>query len=88
MSVELIINCTDATSQSPYSFSQSSEDAAVGGGSGKELIINCTSQQSPYVYEQRTDGCVSSIKSFEDNLGGGDSDPIITEDGEYFTLSE
>ena len=88
MTKKLIISCEDTTSQNPYSFSQSSEDAAVGGGSGKELIINCTSQQSPYVYEQRTDGCVSSIKSFVDNLGGGDSDPIITEDGEYFTLSE
>ncbi len=88
MSVELIINCTDATSQSPYSFSQSSEDTPASGGSGVALVINCTSQQSPYAYEQRTDGCVSSIRSFEDNLGGGDSDPIVTENGEYFTLSE
>jgi len=88
MSVELIINCADATSQSPYSFSQSSEDAAASSGSGVSLVINCASQQSPYAYEQRTDGCVSSIKSFVDNLGGGDSDPIITEDGEYFTLSD
>ena len=56
----------------------------------KKLIISCedTTSQSPYAYEQRTDGCVSSIKSFVDNLGGGDSDPIITEDGEYFTLSD
>ncbi len=88
MSVELIINCTDATSQSPYSFSQRSEDVPASSGSGVALVINCTSQQSPYAYEQRTDGCTKSIKSFEDNLGGGDSDPIVTESGEYFTLSE
>ena len=88
MSVELIINCADATSQSPYSFSQSSEDAPASGGSGVALVINCDSQQNPYAYEQRTDGCVSSIRSFEDNLGGGGSDPIVTENGEYFTLSE
>lgn len=88
MSVELIIDCADATSQSPYSFSQSSEDAPASGGSGVALVINCTAQQSPYAYEQRTDGCTRSIKSFEDNLGGSGSDPIVTENGEYFTLSE
>ena len=88
MSVELIINCTDVTSQSPYSFSQSSEDTPSSGGSGVALVINCTSQQSPYAYEQRTDGCTRSIKRFEDNHGGGDSDPIITEDGEYLQLSD
>jgi len=56
----------------------------------KKLIISCEdiTSQSHYAYEQRTDGCVSSINSFVDNLGGGDSDPIVTENGEYFTLSE
>lgn len=65
----------------------------------KKLIINCeeTTSQSSYVYEQRTKGdctdgsencCSFSTQSFKDTLGGGDTDPIITESGEYFTLSD
>tara|TARA_X000001382_G_scaffold9548_1_gene6756 strand:+ start:624 stop:797 length:174 start_codon:yes stop_codon:yes gene_type:complete len=55
----------------------------------KKLIINCeeTTSQSPYAYAPET-VCESSLYSFKDTLGGGDTDPIITESGEYFTVSD
>ncbi len=55
----------------------------------KKLIINCeeTTSQSPYAYAPET-VCDNSLYSFKDTLGGGDTDPIITESGEYFTLSD
>lgn len=65
----------------------------------KSLIISCedVTSQSPYAYEQRAESdcpeeevfcCPYDKFYFEDNLGGGDSDPIVTENGEYFTLSD
>ena len=97
MSVELIIDCTDATSQSPYSFSQSSEDAPASGGSGVALVINCTLQQSPYIYEQRAPSdcpeeaefcCPYDKSHFASVLVSSDNETFVNEDGDYISLSQ
>lgn len=55
----------------------------------KKLIINCEelTSQSPYAYAQETE-CKNTLHSFKDTLGGNDTGPIITESGEYFTVSD
>ena len=55
----------------------------------KKLNINCedTTSQSPYAYAPETVRD-NSLYSFKDTLGSGGTDLIITESGEYFTVSD
>ena len=55
----------------------------------KKLIINCEelTSQSPYAYAQETE-CKNTLRSFKDTFGGNDTGSIITESGEYFTVSD